>query len=307
MTSPPELQASFCGVAALLELSAQCRRAALASGALQPIQTEATTVSADGLRFSLRWVSSLARKDAVRAAPAGSRPLAANPFLPPAAALTVAALGDEHLLLLNKFPVIDNHLLLVTRSFVAQTAPLTLADWRALLAVVGAHGGLGFYNGGAAAGASQAHKHLQWVPDASFGEGSGLPAFFARAAATASPAHAAVLEDSRLPWRHAFVRIDLRADEDCASAAARVHAAFLAAWEHLGLPPPTAPMPPYNVLADRHCLLLVPRRCESWEGISVNALGYAGSLFARERARIDALRQLGPLALLGAVGWPREP
>ena len=76
-----------------------------------------------------------------------------------------AALGAAHVVVLNKFPVIDRHLLLVTRQFEDQHTPLSHADFDALAAVIAVHGGLGFYNGGRTAGASQAHKHLQWVPE----------------------------------------------------------------------------------------------------------------------------------------------
>ena len=46
--------------------------------------------------------------------------------------------------MLNKFPVIDRHLLVVTRQFEDQRAPLDEADFAALATIVGAHGGLGF-------------------------------------------------------------------------------------------------------------------------------------------------------------------
>jgi ATP adenylyltransferase len=64
-------------------------------------------------------------------------------------------------------------------------------------------------------------------------------------------------------------------------------------------------MPPYNLLVSRDWLLLVPRRCEKWQDVSVNSLGYAGSLFVRDREQIDRLRAAGPLTVLGAVSQPR--
>lgn len=138
---------------------------ALASGALQPIRTEQTSIECDGVpHFSVRWVSSLALKDRARVDTVTRRRPDFNPFLPPEAALTVAALGPDHLVVLNKFPVIERHLLIVTRRFEDQSTALSHADFRALAALIAAAGGLGFYNGGRIAGASQAHKHLQWIP-----------------------------------------------------------------------------------------------------------------------------------------------
>ena len=152
-------------IASLLEHADDVIRSALHSGALQPIRTEQCWLDDGALRFSVRWVSSLALKDRARVDTVIRRKPDFNPFLPPEPALTVAALGDAHVVVLNKFPVIDRHLLIVTRHFEDQHNPLTQADFDALAAVIAAHGGLGFYNGGRTAGASQAHKHLQWVPE----------------------------------------------------------------------------------------------------------------------------------------------
>lgn len=319
MTSLPQLRASAAGVAELLLQSQRTLLHARRSGALQPIVTESAHLVEAGLPFSLRWVSSLARKDEAQREPAGAasacpdtrpkpRPNPSpkprpNPFLPPDPQLIVAALGEHHWVVLNKFPVIDDHLLLVTRTYEAQTAPLGVADWAALAAVVGAHGGLGFYNGGADAGASQPHRHLQWVPDSEFGAAGALAPF---AAGLRHDHRAGVQRQPVLPWRHAFVALDCGHDEPSGGQApgAQLRHAFALACAALGLAADADPMPPYNLLLTRQWLLLVPRRCERWQGVSVNALGFAGSLFARERARIDTLRAIGPLALLRAVSLP---
>ena len=136
--------------------------AALSSGALQPIATEQITLTDHGLPFVVKWVSSLLAKPR-RQKPAGSPSF--NPFLPPEGALTLGALAPDHLLVLNKFPVMPHHLLVITRHFEAQTDPLNAGDFAALARLIDTNGGLGFYNGGETAGASQPHKHLQWIPD----------------------------------------------------------------------------------------------------------------------------------------------
>jgi ATP adenylyltransferase len=287
----------------LLERSDQVARDALACGALQPIRTLHTTLCDGDIEFSVRWVSSLALKDQARIDTVIRRAPDFNPFLPPEPALTVAALGDAHLVVLNKFPVIDRHLLIVTRDWEAQTATLTLADFSALAAVIGAHRGLGFYNGGLEAGASQAHKHLQWVPRDPGAE-PALQGLFV--APGTRPGVAGMLETLR--WRHAFVALAADTWLQPDTAAVQLQAAFAAAWRLLGLVrhddlPPT--LPPYNLLVTRDWLLLVPRRCEKWHDVSINALGFAGSLFVRSHAQIERLRSAGPLAVLAAVSQPR--
>ncbi|HUM92139.1 MAG TPA: phosphorylase, partial [Candidatus Competibacter sp.] len=58
---------------------------------------------------------------------------------------------------------------------------------------------------------------------------------------------------------------------------------------------------PYNLLVTRDWLLLVPRRQEEFAGISINALGFVGSLFVRNQAQLDTLKSRGPMAVLRAV------
>jgi sulfate adenylyltransferase (ADP) / ATP adenylyltransferase len=61
---------------------------------------------------------------------------------------------------------------------------------------------------------------------------------------------------------------------------------------------------PYNLLLTREWMLLVPRTRESVEGISMNALGFAGSLFVRDEAQMRVVLDRGPMALLRAVTLP---
>jgi ATP adenylyltransferase len=48
-------------------------------------------------------------------------------------------------------------------------------------------------------------------------------------------------------------------------------------------------------------MLVVPRAREHYESISVNALGFAGSLFVRNRSELERVRRSGPMNVLRAV------
>ena len=286
-------------IESLLDRADDVIRRALHRGALQPIRTEQCWLADGTFRFSVRWVSSLALKDRARVDTVIRRKPDFNPFLPPEADLTVAELGDAHLVVLNKFPVIDRHLLIVTRQFEDQHTPLSRTDFDALAAVIAAHGGLGFYNGGRTAGASQAHKHLQWVPESAATFDAFIPADLP---AQAPAAGARAFANPALPWAHAFVRLASGERSDTELDGATLAAAFRTACAALGLPCAADPMPPYNLLVTREALLLVPRVHEKWQDVSVNSLGYSGSLFVRDREQIERLRACGPLAVLAAVG-----
>ncbi len=266
-------------------------RAALAAGALEPISSETVTVAEAGIPFAVRVISGLARRRRVESA--GDPPR--DPFAPPDPALVVGAIGDHHLCVLNKYPVIDYHALIVTREFEDQETPLGCRDFAALWSCLVETDGLAFYNAGAAAGASQPHRHLQLVPTP-----------------LASPLHAtpldAVLEDARfdggvgrlpaLPFLHGLGRLR----QLSARAPADAGATLLALYRELARAfACDRPGRPYNLLVCRDWMLFVPRLRADWQGIGVNALGFAGALMVPDRDSLERLRRAGVLRVLSAV------
>ncbi|OLL30918.1 phosphorylase [Burkholderia sp. SRS-W-2-2016] len=281
---------------------------ALACGALQPIDTQQSVLDSGGIRFLVRQVSSLARKEQQREQARKLQTVQtrqtqripkANPFLPYEADLFVADISATHLALLNKFNVIEHHLLIVTREFERQEALLDLADFDALIACMAEFDGIGFYNAGEEAGASQPHKHLQIVPLPLGDSGPPVPVEPLLGVAGRSPV---------LPFRHAFARLDVAGSTHAAAAKlalSRYHALLDAARvgtvERDGA---TCHATPYNLLVTRRWMLLVPRAAERVEGVSVNALGFAGSLFVRDAAQLAVIERLGPITALQRVALP---
>jgi ATP adenylyltransferase len=278
-------------LAALRERTAH----ALRCGALEPIETRCERVPDAGVAFEVRVASGLARKP--RASRPGAEP-AANPFLPYDPDLFVADISESHVALLNKFPVVEQHLLIVTRAFEEQGDPLGLRDFEALLACMAELDALGFYNSGPEAGASQRHRHLQLVP-VPLGPGPARLPIDPLLAGTRALAGAG--RAPGLPFQHALARADDLAALPPARAAAlaleRQRALLAAAWA--GDPPG-----PYNLLLTREWMLVVPRTRESFESVSVNALGFAGSLFVQDEGRLASVRRCGPMAFLRHTAPP---
>lgn len=279
--------------------------AARTAGALHPLATEAEVVEEGGVPFVVRVL-------------AGGKPrgfggtAAADPFDPPEAALTVGEVGPCHVAVLNKFAVIPDHLLIVTRRFEHQETLLTRADLEALRRCLTADTGaeaLGFYNGGEAAGASQPHKHLQLVPLPLGPAGPPVPM---EAALRAQGGGAAAFDAGRageLPFACALAPLGPAdwAEEGGAERLWRLYRRLLArvgvqAVRREGRDWQTRP---YNLLVTRRWMMAVPRSRERWDGISVNALGYAGSLLVRTHADIARVRAAGPMRILAQVGVPR--
>lgn len=267
----------------------------LATGALKPIDTQYEIISDGGIAFIVRILTNLNRKAQARKIQIREN---TNPFLPYDQNLYVTDISDTHVCLLNKFNVIDHHFLIVTRAFESQLDWLTLADFQALCRCLNEVNGLIFYNGGQSAGASQPHKHLQIVPQQSM-------------ALTVSPViHATqfiegIGQSSQLPYAHCIAKLS---PDDGAEQWLQRYRQLL---NYLAIGDPSGQWQgpqrqAYNLLGTRDWLMVVPRCQDNHLGISVNSLGFAGSLLVKNQIQMDQLKQTGPMALLKAVGYGSE-
>jgi ATP adenylyltransferase len=270
--------------------------AALACGALEPIATDPPTIRDRGVDFRVRILRrQLVRKQRARQ----QRGADFNPFLPYDPDLFVGDISPSHVCLLNKFNVLERHLLIVTREFEDQAEPLTDADFQAMVRCLSGVDGLAFYNGGVTAGASQPHKHLQLVA------ALAAPPLRVPMEALIAPRLRANHEASTLgklgfTHRLAALTFDPRSPEVAAETIAAHYSSMLA---ELGCgQPPT----PYNLLVTRDWMLMVSRSREHFGATSINALGFAGSLFVRDQGELAAIRERRPLDVLTAVAWPRH-
>lgn len=290
--------------------------AAQARGALLAIPTQAEWVGAGAVEVLVRVVVNLGRKDAARrsqagmgeptVSPRGSMTAAPrNPFLPYEEALYVADVSDTHVAVLNKFNVVEEHLLVITRVFEHQDRLLGPADFEALWRCLAEYPALGFYNGGVLAGASQAHKHLQVVPLPLSGEGPALPF-----GPLLERAPAAARSVPGLPFRHAFAWLEAQGcPEPWGQAALTAHARYLELLPAVDRTPREGPYGPtcgpYNLLCTREWMMVVPRLEECFEGISLNSLAFAGAFLVRDAGQVERLRQAGPLEALVHAAGPR--
>jgi ATP adenylyltransferase len=257
---------------------------ALAAGVMHSFECELEVVSDGGVDFVLRRATHFPKGETAAGRGPEAAKLPSNPFLSPEPALVVEALGDTHVALLNKFSVLREHLLVVTRTFVDQRTPLDLADFEALARVMDGAEVLAFYNGGREAGASQGHKHLQVVT---------LPLSPRRAVPMAS-----LLEPGgpRPPFPHAFLPL---APGELARPVAML-AKYQAAMQEARVGERA-----YNMVLVREGLLVVPRVRDKFADVSINALAFAGSLFVRDAAHRDRLVEAGLMnALQGVTAQP---
>jgi len=291
----------------LLSVAGEIQAKALASGAQKPIPTVLEKVHDGGIAFSVwrlnRPNAPLSGDQAADEKPAYSES-AINPFLPYDPRLFVAHITDSHVCLLNKYNVFDRHLIIVTREFERQTKWLTLRDFAALWLCMMEFDGIAFYNGGKTAGASQRHKHLQYVPFIQGADTTELPI---------TPS----LEDIRwqndvgainaFPFAHAYALLDADLSTPIDQAAAMLFSLYWKLLSACGIVrgEEDTQTQPYNLLATRQWMMIVPRSRESFAGVSINALGFTGSLLVRSCDQLETLRSAGPISALQQVGQPR--
>jgi ATP adenylyltransferase len=255
----------------LLDRIREVSRKALRSGALEPIATRSATIVDGRVRFEVRVLERIAKK---RAWESAQRASGRNPFLPPDDALFVGEISRTHVAVLNKFNVLDRHLLVVTREFEEQESLLTPSDFEAISRVFSEFESLFFYNAGPAAGASQRHKHLQFVP-VPIGAGPER-----------CPMEPLLDEGEPPPFPAHHVREPPS------------HARYLEALERFGRrSDPRA----YNLIATRDWTLLVPRTRDRFGSISVNGLGFAGAMLVKDAAELERLEEVGPMRVLEEV------
>jgi ATP adenylyltransferase len=281
------------GVTSLWNRVQSTTRRAVSTGALVSLPTQTSIVEDRGIPFIVHITALQENK---KRAEIGQKTERTNPFLPPDPELFVSDVVPDHIAVLNKFNVLPHHLLIVTREFEIQEALLSSGDFLALTTCMNEFDGLGFYNGGAVAGASQAHKHLQLVP---LPMGDGDHATPVDSVIQSTAAVGSVTGTPAFPFAHALVPLGGTTLDP--QDADELHRFFLQACAAVGVNDGSTP---YNMLLTRCWMLVVPRSREFWHGISINALGFAGSLLVRSPSELDRLRATGPITVLGSVVDP---
>lgn len=274
---------------------------ALRCRALQPIKTQSLQVEDRGVQFLVRVVSNLRRKPAHN----GHK----NPFLPYEQDLYVADVSPTHVGILNKYNVVDLHLLLVTRTFEHQETRLSLADFQALWRCLVEYDSLAFYNSGPLSGASQPHKHLQLVPLPLADNGSAnsvpLEPLLRRAAAVPG----VIGEMCDVSFAHSLMCWDPKQASDPEAMARQSldgYEQMLARHRLLPALSDDSRVPgSYNLLVTRRWMLLVPRVRECYQTISFNSLAFVGALLVRDPVQMELLRSAGPFAALESVAAVR--
>lgn len=267
------------------------------SQALQPISTDAEIIEDQGIPFLVRILKTLIKKEEAKEKQAQHKEKTGkdfDPFLPYEKDLFVSDISETHLCLLNKYNVVDHHLLIVTRDFEEQENLINHADLTALCACLQKVDGLGFYNSRKDAGASVRHKHLQLVPGSLAPNLEQIPITPALKTANFS---GNIGQIPIFPFLHRFSWLDL----DWTDHPEKIGKEVLIVYHNLREALNANTETPYNFLMARNWMLIVPRKQERFQSIGINSLGFAGALLVRNQEELEIVKQHRPLEILAAV------
>ncbi|QBM90227.1 ATP adenylyltransferase [Metschnikowia aff. pulcherrima] len=234
-----------------------------------------------------------------------------NPFDKPEPELTVVdTLGerDEFRIVLNKFPVVPAHFMLVTKSFKPQNSPLAPSELVATFMVLkklacdADDDWFAFYNCGPSSGASQPHKHIQFMT---------LPQNhhpFAEKLAESNdhfiPSQKReALQDPNMPFAHFVARLPSEIDERLEEVLLLIFYALVQKVfdvlknhdvDHIS----------YNFCATTKYMMLVPRSNAKYEGTGINSCGFMGLVLCKDNKTAEQMKRCGFENVLAAIGFP---
>ena len=211
-----------------------------------------------------------------------------NPFKPWDKILEIDSIGNDHQLILNKYPVQLGHVLLISNEWKEQNGWIDIKDWEAIKKVNNDTTGLWFFNSGPIAGASQPHRHVQLLRRDPY--------------ELSCPREKWILEFDNVIYKNDKFSKNLIIKKFSKSLnEENIHEIYKELLYKLGLGDPKInkkPRYPYNLIFTNKWMLLIKRKADNLYGISINALGFAGYILVTEKSNISYLKKIGPEKLL---------
>jgi len=211
-----------------------------------------------------------------------------NPFCPWEKILEIDKIGDNHQLILNKYPVQKGHILLITNNWKPQNGWLDNNDWKAIQQVNKDTSGLWFFNSSPIAGASQPHRHFQLLRRSKEEITCPREKWFLEMKFS---------KDFNGKLRRNIIVSKFNFLENSIS----LYELYLELCSKLGLGNPISnrkPKYPYNLLITNKWIAIIKRKYDHIHGFSINGLGFAGYLLVTEKSNINYLKKFGPEKLL---------
>jgi len=223
------------------------------------------------------------------------------PFLPPyESGIFIMDISDHHVLIFNKFCIVKNHVLIVTRRFQEQISLLNNTDLAPAFKVMRALNGFCFYNSGPFSGASQPHKHMQIMPFDKDTKYDVLKSIN-QIVSTLSDK----IETFQLPFfkfQHKIIPLpafDTNNYDDIGKELEKLYNLLL---KELEIDNKTMS---YNFILTDSWMMIVKRSKErAFDSISINSLGFMGTFLLKDLSKEGFLIKKNPLEILEEITFP---
>ncbi|ORY81356.1 hypothetical protein BCR37DRAFT_380163 [Protomyces lactucae-debilis] len=235
-----------------------------------------------------------------------------DPFAPPRD--NIVKEYAEYTLVLNMYPLERYHFLCVTNDFIPQTGRLRPQDlvqmWQILGELAPDCRPYGFFNSGEKAGASQQHRHMQFMRvselDAAKKGLETLPEAIMRLQHVYESQHADVFVHPDLPAAHFLVMLPEGASQTYIfkqfnrlhELAQEAYDASITGDTHKD----ESEEMPYNFLMTKRCMMILPRSTGAYEGCGVGGTCLVGCLCVENQDDVELLKQAGFRAIMKHVG-----
>lgn len=216
---------------------------------------------------------------------------------------------DEFRIVFNKYPVVAKHFMIITKEYKPQTTPLSTNELIGSYTILNHLKNLNldenwfaFYNCGEASGASQPHKHIQFMT---------LPKNFEtyaeKLANTSTPFIPSVrdepLQNGDLPFAHFVARLpdnasDLNEDDLTMYFVSLLQRALTVLREN------DSNSISYNVILTTKYMMIVPRANGCYKDLGVNSCGILGLLLCKNEELFNLVKTDGPAEIFKSVGFP---
>jgi len=276
-------------------------------GGIFTIDTDQEIIKDHGVEFIISISKALNKKPAGDISQKKPDAKTFNPFLPCDPDLLVQEICGTHNLVLNKFNVVDYHLILATVDFQLQSEPLNVKDLTALWVTVSSMNCLGFYNCGPLSGASQPHKHLQLVPLPLEPRHTQYDCPVENLIYQSPPNPTSSLTVAGFNFKHASLLLDqskLQSGDDSKSGQ-YVESVYNNLLSTLHKDNDLHGDFSYNFLMTKKWMLIVPRREEKCGNIAINSLGFCGAVLVRSLEDLQTLKDVGPMHVLEHIAFAK--
>lgn len=233
-----------------------------------------------------------------------------NPFEDPEPELTIVEdFGDanQFRIVYNKYPVVPRHFMILTKQFKSQKTPLSPDELIASYSVLKKlkedkdNKWFGFYNCNDESGASQPHKHMQFMT---------LPKDFTPFPETLISTSDAFIPSTKseplqypqLPMAHFVAKLpkleELSGEDLVMYFSSLLQRCLTVSRDN------NASSIAYNVIMTTEYIMMVPRKHGVYEGLGINSCGILGLFLFKNKQLLQMVKAHTPMKVWEYVGFP---